>query len=320
MDLRHLRCFLAVAEAGHITGAAERLGMQQPPLSRLIRRMERELDVLLFRRKARGVELTDAGRAFHDKARAILAEYEDAFEVARRTARGEQGRIRVGVTPTGPFHPFVPNVIRAFREAYPSISLSLEEYLSAEIVQRLRNGRLDAAFVWTPPAEGLLLHRLMDDRLVVALPNGHRLAQRKAPVAIAALAEETFIVYGRRDGFGLFAATVVACRDAGFSPRFGPEAPRLASALSLAAAGFGVFLVPSSIQRVHVDGVAYRELKGPDQPKSTLHLASRRGDSSPVVGRFVAMVRKAARQHAAHPRALAHGTVQAARGGMSACN
>jgi DNA-binding transcriptional LysR family regulator len=298
MELRHLRYFLAVAEAGHITGAAERLGMQQPPLSRLIRTMERELDVLLFRRKARGVELTDAGRALQDKARAILAEYDDAFEVTRRTARGEQGRIRVGVTPTGPFHPLVPRAIRVFRETYPSVSLTLEEHLSADIVERLRNSRLDAAFLWTPSAEGLLVHRLIDDKLVVALPNGHRLAQRKAPVAIAALAEETFIVYGRRDGFGLFAATVVACRSAGFSPRFGPEAPRLASALSLAAAGFGVFFVPSSIQRVDVDGVTYRQLKGPDQPKSTLHLASRRGDSSPVVQRFVALVRKAAREQA----------------------
>ena len=271
--------------------------MQQPPLSRLIRTMERELDVLLFKRKARGVELTDAGRAFHDKARAILADYDDAFEIARRTARGEQGRIRVGVTPTGPFHPLVPRVIRAFRETYPLISVTLEEYLSADIVERLRNGRLDAAFVWTPPAEGLLLHRLTDDKLVVVLPSKHRLAQRTAPVSIASLAKETFIVYGRRDGFGLFAATVVACRDAGFSPRFGPEAPRLASALSLAAAGFGVFLVPSSIQRVQVDGVTYRQLKGPKQPKSTLHLASRRGDSSPVVRRFVVMVRKAASSH-----------------------
>jgi DNA-binding transcriptional LysR family regulator len=154
MDLRHLRYFLAVAEAGHITGAAERLGMQQPPLSRLIQTMERELDVVLFRRKARGVELTDAGRAFYDKARAILADFDEAFEVARRTARGEQGRIRVGVTPTGPFHSLVPYAIRAFRESYPSVSLTLEEYLSADIVERLRNGRLDAAFVWRPPAEG----------------------------------------------------------------------------------------------------------------------------------------------------------------------
>src|SRR4051812_2455502 len=137
MDLRHLRCFVAVAETGHITGAAERLGMQQPPLSRLIRGIERELDVMLFKRWARGVELTDAGRAFLEKATTILRQYDEAFEVARRTARGEQGRIRVGVTPTGPFHPFVPRAIRTFHDTYPSVSLTLEEYLSTDIVERL---------------------------------------------------------------------------------------------------------------------------------------------------------------------------------------
>ena len=300
MDVRHLRYFVAVVEAGHITGAAERLGMQQPPLSRLIRTMERELDVLLFRRKARGVELTEAGRAFHEKAVAILAEFDDAFEVTRRTARGQQGRIRVAATPTGPFHPLVPQTIKMFRETHPSVSLTLEEYLSADIVERLRHGKLDAAFVWMPSAEGLLVTPLADDKLVVALPSGHRLARQDTPLAIAALADETFIVYGRRDGFGLFAATVVACRGAGFNPHFGPEAPRLASALSLAAAGSGIFLVPSSIQRVQVDGVKYRSLKGPNPPKSTLHLASRRGDSSPVVQRFVALARKVATGHPVH--------------------
>src|SRR5712691_12032476 len=123
MELRHLRYFIAVAEEGHITRAAERLGMQQPPLSQRIKAIERELDVQLFRRKPRGVELTEAGRVFPDNARAMLAQNERAIESTRRTARGEQGRLCVGVTPTGPFHPFVPRVIRAFREAFPLVSL-----------------------------------------------------------------------------------------------------------------------------------------------------------------------------------------------------
>src|SRR5262245_17060141 len=125
MELRHLRYFIAVAEEGHVTRAAERLGIQQPPLSYRIKAMERELDVQLFRRKARGVELTDAGRAFLDNARAMLAQYDHTFEATRRTARGEQGKIRLGVTPTSAFHPFVPRVIRAFREAFPLIFLRL---------------------------------------------------------------------------------------------------------------------------------------------------------------------------------------------------
>src|SRR6266545_1531990 len=100
MEFRHLRYFIAVAEEGHITRAAERLGIQQPPLSQRIKAIERELDVQLFHRKARGVELTEAGRVFLDNVRAMLAQYEHAFEATRRAARGEQGRICVGAPPT----------------------------------------------------------------------------------------------------------------------------------------------------------------------------------------------------------------------------
>src|SRR6516225_8927208 len=96
MNLKHLRYFIAVAEEGHITRAAERLGMQQPPLSQLLKAMERELDVQLFRRRPRGVDLTDAGHALLDNARAVLAQLDHTFEATRRTARGEQGRISVG--------------------------------------------------------------------------------------------------------------------------------------------------------------------------------------------------------------------------------
>src|SRR5580704_8394429 len=121
MELRHLRYVLAVAEEGHITRAAERLGMQQPPLSRQVKAIERELGVQLFRRRPRGVELTAPGRSLLNEARAILSQLDRAFEMTRRTARGEQGRICIGVTPTSPFHPFVPRAIRAFRESHPLV-------------------------------------------------------------------------------------------------------------------------------------------------------------------------------------------------------
>src|SRR5712672_3439120 len=179
MELRHLRYFIAVAEEGHITRAAERLGMQQPPLSRQIKAIEREVDVQLFRRKARGVELTDAGRALLNDARAMLARHDRAVETTRRTAKGEQGLVRVDVAPTAPFHPFVPRVIRAFRDAFPRVSLTLEENLSNDLFERLRNDRVDVAFVRTPPSDlaEFVINPLLEECMVVALPDAHPLTR-----------------------------------------------------------------------------------------------------------------------------------------------
>jgi DNA-binding transcriptional LysR family regulator len=305
MELRHLRYFIVVAEEQHITRAADRLGMQQPPLSQQIKAIERELDVQLFRRKARGVELTDAGRAFLDKARETLARLDQAFETTRRTARGEQGRISVGVTPTGPFHPFVPRVIRAYREAFPLVSVTLEESLSFELIEHLRNEQIDAAFLRTPlpDPEDLVITRLLDEPMVAALPSTHVLARsaggRDAAISIKALAGETFIVYGRpqgpgQHGLGQYEATIAACHAAGFSPRVGQDAPRIISTLGLVAAGFGISLVPASLQGMSIDGVAFRRLKG-IQPKAILNLASRRGDPSAIVRLFLNLVKREAR-------------------------
>ena len=300
IERRHLRCFIAVAEERHITRAAERLGVQQPPLSQLIKAIERELDVQLFRRRARGVELTEPGRVFLDSARTMLAQYDRALESTRSAARGEQGRISVGVAPTAPFHPFVPSVIRAFRAAYPLVSLTLDECLRTEAIERLQNEQMDIAFLraMLAKAEGLAITPLLVEPMVVALPNDHMLARPKqadAPLALKELADEAFIVYARQLGPAIYEATVAACLKAGFSPRLGQEAPRVTSALSLVAAGLGISIVPASMQRMAMDGVAYRRLKGQAQPTAVLSLASRRGDPSPVVHHFITLVKRAAR-------------------------
>src|SRR5688572_8064965 len=125
MEFRHLRYIIAVAEEGHITRAAERLGIQQPPLSRLIKAIEQELKVKLFHRVPRGVELTEAGRTFLDGARATFANLDRTLESTRRTARGEEGRISVAVTSSAGFQPLVPESIRAFRETYPRVTVTL---------------------------------------------------------------------------------------------------------------------------------------------------------------------------------------------------
>ncbi len=296
MDIRRLRYFVAVAEEGHITRAAERLGIQQPPLSQQIRALETELDVQLFRRKPRGVEMTDAGRTLLADARRILSDVDGALARARRTARGEQGRIVVGFTSSAPFHPFVPRVIRRFRELYPRVSLVLEEGGTGDLVAALGAERLDAAFIRSPaPAsEGIAVHPLLEEPMVAALPSGHPLApkSRKKPLPLADLATEPFVFYRRASGPGLHDAIVGACHAAGFTPRTEQEAPRIVSTLNLVAAGLGVTLVPESLSDMRLAGVVYRPLAVKPRLTAPIRIACRAVDHSAAARHFVALARR----------------------------
>ena len=299
MELRHLRYFIAVAEEGHITRAAERLGMQQPPLSRQIKAIEGEMDVQLFRRKARGVELTDAGRAFLDDARAMLAHLDHAFDTARRTARGELGRISVGYTL---FHPLVPRVIREFRQAFPLVSLTLEESSPYDLIERMQNDKIDVAFITLiADQEGVAIEPLLEEPRVVALPSGHPLARSEnggdTALSLKSLAGETFTFLGRPHSPLPMAANAVvaACQAAGFSPRVGQIVPNNRSRLNLVAANLGIALIAASLQRNNIEGVVYRRLKSAKQLKIPLNLVSRRGDPSAVVAQFLKLAKRTAR-------------------------
>src|SRR5579863_4999782 len=296
MELRHLRYFVAVAEEGHMTRAAERLGIQQPPLSQQIQALERELDAQLFRRKPRGVELTPAGRALFDEARAILARADEAVAATKRAARGEAGRVGIGFTSSASFHPFVPRAIRAFREAHPLVALALEESGTTELVEALRAQAIDAAFVRSPVGESddLFVRPLFEEPMVAALPSGHSLSGADDNLPLAALAGETFILYRRPVGPGLHDAIIAACDRAGFSPKIGQEAPRMLSTLSLVAAGLGVTVVPASMSRLEAEGVVYRPIDPSAQLTAPLNLAYRRDEISAAVCRFVALVQRSA--------------------------
>ncbi len=287
-----------------MTRAAERLGIQQPPLSQQIKTLEAELEVQLFRRKPRGMELTEAGRALLEDARAVLAHVEHARATTRRTARGEQGRVVVGLTSSASIHPFVSRVIRAFRDASPMVSLALEEGGTVELVEALKDGRIDVAFVRSSfgAADGVSAMPLLDEEMVAALPTGHALAAKPgAAVPLASLATESFILYRRPVGPGLYDAIIAACHGAGFSPQIGAEAPRITSTLGLVAAGIGVSIVPESMQRLQLDGVAYRRLKESARLRAPLKLAHRRGEASAAVRRFVELVLRTAKGEASRP-------------------
>jgi DNA-binding transcriptional LysR family regulator len=301
MELRHLRYFIAVAEEAHVTRAAARLGIQQPPLSQQIRALEEELGVQLLRRKPRGVELTDAGKTFLERARTLLEDVDRACASTKRTARGEQGRVVVGFTSSAPFHPFIPRAVRSFRELSPLVSLELEESGSSELVQGLHDEMVDAAFIRSPVEDfvDLTVEPLLEEEMLVALPSHHPLAKRgggdASALPLTALAGEDFILYKRPGAPGLYDTIITACRKAGFSPKVSQEAPRIVSTLNLVAVGLGISVVPGSLRRLQMDGVVYRRIAGSAKLKAPLILACRRGGNSAAVQRFIDLVRASAR-------------------------
>ena len=303
MELTHLRYVIAVADEGHITRAAERLGMQQPPLSRQIKAIEREIGVQLFRRKPRGVELTNAGRAFLDGARTMFTVLDSTLETTRRTERGEQGRISVGCTNGAVLNPLVSRIVREFREALPLVSLTLVEGYSNSLIERMRKNQLDVAFIRTAIADPdeVVTDLLQQEPDVVALPSGHPLARGKVrearPLALKELAGETFLAFGGPHGVLTMQgnALVAACEHAGFTPRISPIASNSLPRLNLVAAGIGIAVVPASMQRVAIEGVVYRRFTAAAGLHSPLNLVSRKGDASAVVQQFLKRARRTAK-------------------------
>ena len=298
IELRNLRHAVAAAEEGHARRAAKKLHISQPPLSQQIKALETMVGAPLFLRHPRGVDLTDAGRIFVARARRILQDVDLAGEAARRAARGEEGRLALGFTTSAAFHPLVSAAVRALRETAPAIELSLEEASTGDLIEALRAGRLDAAFVRSPVERvgNLRIAHILDEDMLIAAPDSHRLARKvKRRVGLAALAAERFVLYRRPTGPGLYDAIIAACRAAGFSPDIAQEAPRLLSTLSLVAAGFGVSIVPASMARLEANGVAYIGIARAARLTAPLHLARRDETPSGALARFMAIVEARAR-------------------------
>jgi DNA-binding transcriptional LysR family regulator len=305
IELRRLRAFVVTAEEGHVTRAAERLGMRQPPLTRLLRGLEAELGGPLLHRLPRGVRPTAAGLALLEEARAVLARADGVAEVVHRAARGEAGRLAVGFTSSAALHPFVPAALRSFREAFPDVRMELDEAGTTELIEAVLLGRLDAAFVRSPvgTVAGLRVEPVLDEPMLLALPDGHRLALPDGPpLPLSDLAGEAFVLYRRRSGPGLYDAILAACRGAGFAPRIVQEAPRLPATLSLVAAGLGISVVPASMRRLAVAGVAYRALGACPGLSAPVHLALRRTGLTATAARFGAAVRSLAAERAGTAR------------------
>ena len=299
MELRHLRYFVAVAEELHFTRAAERLHIGQPPLSHAIQVLEADIGAQLFERSKRWVRLTEAGKLFLDDARRILALADQAVETARRAARGEAGELRIGFTYSTPLTPLFAEVINRYRHHFPLVTLTLHEMATLRQLEAIGQRTLDLGFVRPPEVavpNGVQLTPLREDPLMVVLPEWHPLAAKPA-LAISELAELPFVMYPPGGGTGIYPQIFRLCRAAGFVPRVGQTAGEASTIIGLVAAGSGVSLLPSSFDRIRMDGVCYRPLLDAEATTMLL-LAQRAGERSPLIDAFVALVTDTARPKA----------------------
>lgn len=290
MELRHLRYFLAIAETGNFTRAAQKLGIAQPPLSQQIRALEDEVGVQLFHRVAHGAELTEAGRAFLVEAEAALAAAHRAKLAAARAHRGEIGSLALGFTSSSGFNPIISATVDAFHHAWPDVRVSLDEMNTMPLYERLLRDDLDAAFVRPSidDPEEISLRHLLEEETVIALPANHPLAGEEV-LRIKDLAKLPFILFPRTVAAGLHDEVVDACRKAGFVPIVAQEALRVASTINLVAAHLGVSIVPRSITQIALPGVVYRPIRGP-APVARLCLATRKGRISQATRNFLTLL------------------------------
>lgn len=296
MELRHLRYFIVTAEELHFTRAAQRIGIAQPPLTKQIKSLEEELGFRLFDRLPGQVRLTDAGEVFLRESREVLDRVSRAVMRSRAAARGEIGGLNVGFTVSASYHSIVTTSLQTFREHYPEVHLTLEENRSTQLVEGLKQERLDAAFVRLPIPidESICFELLSSEPMVVVVPKRHALARRKI-VSLRELEHEPFVLYPRTNRLGLSDSIVSACEADGFSPQIVQLAPQISSTINLVASSLGITIVPRCMQQIRTDAVRYLRLR--DTPlRATLGIAYRSGASEAALRNLVALAQRYAKE------------------------
>ncbi|GAB3684661.1 LysR family transcriptional regulator [Salinisphaera aquimarina] len=293
MEIRQLRYFVAVAEEKHFGHAAQRLHMTQPPLSMQIRQLEETLGIALLTRSTRQVALTDAGRVFLERARAILAELENTKQVTRHAESGLQGRLELGFISSATLT-VLPPALRAFRARYPAVDLQLNEIASGHQVDALYDGRIRFGLLRLPlSAPGIHIEPLLRESLVVALPEHHTLAS-KDRLTMEDIAAQPLIFFRRQDVPGFHDHILQLFQAAGHPPQVVQRALHLQTIIGLVASGLGLSVLPGSSRHLRRDGVVYRPLAAPET-ETWLAMVQLDGERSVLLDNFRHELRTAAK-------------------------
>ena len=288
MELRHFRYFIAVAEEGSLSTAAEtRLHTAQPSLSRQIRDLEVELGVQLLERKARGIALTTAGRVFLDHARMVMLQVETAGEAARRASQPDKAAFSIGFL-IGQEATWLPEILRILREVAPEIEVTILSQPSPDLALSLMRGKADVALIRREKeAAGLNFKPLLAEPILVAMPSSHHLAEKKS-IAPQELTREVLIGPSRAAPV-LRAAIDDWAKRTGIELRYSYDADNISAGASLVAATGGLFVLPLYGKNLLPTGVITKPLKG-EVPTVELVIAYSKSNTSRYLKRLLSRV------------------------------
>jgi DNA-binding transcriptional LysR family regulator len=292
VEIHQIRAFLAVAEELHFGRAAQRLHVAQPPLSRTIKQLEKQLGAALFERSTRSVQLTEAGHALIEPARAILDAVRLAEMAVTAAGRGQTGRVRIGFAGSSSHH-LVGQWAKLVRRTHPGIEFVLtSSAYASEVLNRLSEGTLDIGIVrllFFPP--GIASRVVAHENLVVGLPREHRLAGESA-VRMADLADESWVMLPSEPGSMLRDLLQRLAQDEGFTPRIVQSAPDSLSLVALVSADVGCTLTVSSVAR-HVVNPEVVFVPLAEQGPIDVRLVWREGDTSAALAEVLRLSEEA---------------------------
>ena len=294
MDLRRLKYFVTVAEELHFGRAAKRLHITQPPLSQQIQLLEHELDMMLFNRTRRRVELTSIGKVFLVEARALLQQSDDAVARTRRVQRGEAGRLSIGWMPWSVLTP-LPFMIREFCQRFPEVHLDVHSLSAEGQLEALHEGTIDAGFVlWIsdfglPSRTGPLKTEIvLKPPLVVVVPQNHRFASA-GRVELADLTNEPYILFKRESGQVFYDYVISFYQRNGLRLNIRHEADHPSTVLGLVAAGLGITILPFTSTHA-IPGVVCCDLPAAS-PQLEIALTWRPQNESTLLANFTETIR-----------------------------
>jgi DNA-binding transcriptional LysR family regulator len=299
LDLRRLRYFIALAEEMHFGRAADRLGIAQPPLSRMITRMEADVCAQLIDRSRSQIRLTQAGELLLMRAREIVRQVDEVTTEVAQLGSGKSGVLRIGFVGSAT-HGVLPSVIKAFRARHADIELTLSAMNNAALKEALIRREIDIAIARPSIVdEDILSEKMLQEPLIVALPDTF---ERKwdRPLPLSALCDAPFILYPQHPRPSFADHVLGVCDAAGFRPHNPIMAMDYQTAVSLVSVGVGVCIVPQSVSSTQRTGVMYQEYVGPN-PGTSLSVNYRTDNRSPQLWSFVRVARDYARRITAQP-------------------